>query len=392
VTIRLREWIEKAEDERLAPWATRARESQGRLQAEPDHPLRTAFQRDRDRVLHSRAFRRLQYKTQVFIHHEGDHFRNRLTHTLEVSQIGRTVARALGCNEDLCEAIVLSHDLGHTPFGHAGERAMHRLARELGGFEHNRQSLRVVDWLERRSERSRGLNLTHETRAGILKHGATFPRYPHPVPLPPAGASPGAEAQIADLCDEIAYLAHDVDDGLRSGLIVRAQLEPLELWREADRMARIRAGATDDPPGGEDRGRAPTIVAMIDRMVTDATETSAARLEATGVTSSAELRALGRAPMGFSEAMARAVRELYRFLTAELYRHPRVVRMGVKAERILGDLWQAYRAEPRLLPPRVLERPGEEPRDRAIVDYLASMTDRFAIDEHRRLFDPHAQV
>ncbi len=391
MSVRGRETLERDERQRLAPWAARAGESRGRPCAEPDHPLRTAFQRDRDRVLHSTAFRRLQYKTQVFIHHEGDHFRNRLTHTLEVSQIARTVARALGANEDLCEAIVLAHDLGHTPFGHAGQRALHELLREFGGFEHNRQSLRIVDWLERRSERSRGLNLTHETRAGILKHGARFPRYSHPVPLPPADRSPGAEAQIADLCDEIAYHAHDIDDGMRSRLIGSPELESLELWRLAGSRARARAGDDASEPSPE-RARGPIIVALIDLMVSDAIESSAERLGQSALRSAAELRALERLPIGFSEEMAKRVRELHRFLSTRLYQHHQVVRMSVKAERILSSLWGAYRDEPRLLPPQVLEEIGDEPRERAIADYLASMTDRFAMDEHRRLFDPHAHV
>ena len=202
--MRSRELLEKLEERGLAPWGSRASQSLGRMQAEPDHAYRTAFQRDRDRVIHSGAFRRLQYKTQVFVYHEGDHFRNRLTHTMEVSQIARTVARALGANEDLTEAIVLAHDLGHTPFGHSGQRALHAVVREHGGFEHNRQSLRIVDLLERRSPSYRGLNLTHETRAGVLKHGSEFPRYSHPVPLPELGRCPTLEAQIADVSDEIA--------------------------------------------------------------------------------------------------------------------------------------------------------------------------------------------
>src|SRR5262245_39496779 len=235
--MRKREEIEKREDEQLAPWAVRSRESSGRVHAESEHPYRTAFQRDRDRILHSTAFRRLQYKTQVFVYHEGDHFRNRLTHTLEGAQIARTIARALGANEDLTEAIVLAHDLGHTPFGHAGERAMQQLLAEHGGFEHNRQSLRIVDWLEMRSARFRGLNLCEETRAGLLKHGAERPPHSHPVPFPALPASPSIEAQIANLADSIAYGAHDVDDGVRSGLIEEGALAELEVWR----AARVRA-------------------------------------------------------------------------------------------------------------------------------------------------------
>ncbi len=238
--MRLRQEIEKAEDDRLAPWAARASRSRGRVQTEEEHSYRTAFQRDRDRILHSTAFRRLQYKTQVFVYHEGDHFRNRLTHTLEGAQIARTVARTLACNEDLVEAIALAHDLGHTPFGHAGERALHQLLSDHGGFEHNRQSLRVVDWLERRGTEYRGLNLTAETRAGVLKHGAEYPVYPHPLPLPALGESPSAEAQIANLCDDIAYHNHDIDDGLRSGLIHESDLAELELWQRASE--RLPAG------------------------------------------------------------------------------------------------------------------------------------------------------
>src|SRR5262245_45737081 len=261
--MRKREDIEKREEEQLAPWAARARQSAGRVHAESEHAYRSAFQRDRDRILHSTAFRRLQYKTQVFVYHEGDHFRNRLTHTLEVAQIARTIARALGCNEDLVEAIVLAHDLGHPPFGHSGETVLHELLAADGGFEHNRQSLRIVDWMERRSERYTGLNLTHETRAGILKHGADFPRYGHPVALPELGKSPTAEAQIADRADAIAYLAHDIDDGLRSGLLGERDFAEVAIWGHA----RERAG---DP-----ELRAPVIVSLIDLMVSDLIESSA---------------------------------------------------------------------------------------------------------------------
>jgi dGTPase len=235
--LRLREEIEKREERELAPWAQCSARSLGRLVPEAPHAYRTEFQRDRDRVTHSRAFRRLQYKTQVLPYSEGDHFRNRLTHTLEVAQIARTVARSLGANEDLTEAIVLAHDLGHPPFGHAGERVLHGLMAAHGGFEHNRQSLRTVDHIERRTERYRGLNLTHETRAGILKHGAEYPVYGHPVPLPELGGTPSIEAQIANLCDAIAYHAHDIDDGVRAGLLRWDELLELSAGRERERAA-----------------------------------------------------------------------------------------------------------------------------------------------------------
>jgi dGTPase len=383
--MRKREDIEKVEDEQLAPWAVRSRESAGRIHAESEHAYRTAFQRDRDRILHSTAFRRLQYKTQVFVYHEGDHFRNRLTHTLEGAQIARTIARALGANEDLTEAIVLAHDLGHTPFGHAGERAMQQLLAEHGGFEHNRQSLRIVDWLETRSDRLRGLNLCEETRAGLLKHGAERPLHSHPVPLPALAESPSVEAQIANLADSIAYGAHDVDDGVRSGLIDAAALGALEVWQ----AARARA---NEHARGESHSVRPVIVQLVDLLVSDLIETSAARLAASGAASSAELRARPERTVALSAAGEARQRELARFLRHALYQHPQVLRMTAKGQRILSELWTAYSQEPRLLPPGVPARVGDEPLERAIADYLAGMTDRFAMDEHRKLFDPHVPV
>jgi dGTPase len=383
--VRLRAELEKAEDRALAAWGMRSAASRGRLSPEPEHPYRTAFQRDRDRVLHSTAFRRLQYKTQVFVYHEGDHFRNRLTHTLEGAQIARTAARALGANEDLVEAIVLAHDLGHTPFGHAGERALHALASEQGGFEHNRQSLRIVDRLETRAPGRRGLNLCEEARAGVLKHGADYPRYPHPVPLPALGPQPGLEAQIADVADEIAYHNHDIDDGLRSGLLEREALEGVALFREASKQA-------FDSTGDERGHRRRAIVALIDRLATDLVESSWQRLESARIGSAEEVRAHRERCVAFSPEVAEGTRELARFLREHLYRHPQVLRMTVKAERILRDLWEAYTGDPRLLPAEVFSRAQDEPRERAIADYLAGMTDRFAMDEHRKLFDPHAHV
>jgi dGTPase len=384
--VRTREEIERHEHAYLAPHAVRAADSRGRLAPEPPHRYRTAFQRDRDRVLHARAFRRLQYKTQVFPYHEGDHFRNRLTHTLEVAQIARTIARSLGANEDLVEAIVLAHDLGHPPFGHSGERVLHQLLKSHGGFEHNRQSLRLVDWLEERSERYPGLNLTHETRAGILKHGADFPRYSHPVPLPDLGAGPTLEAQIADNADSIAYHTHDLDDGLRAGLLEWEALAELELWRHAAESVRAE-GARDE------RILRPRVtVVVIDLLVSDLIETSSARLARAAPKSAAEVRTAGEPLIGFSPERAEQKRAIARYLLDHFYRHHRVVRMAAKAERILSDLWRAYAADPRQLPPHVLERAQGEPEERAIADYIAGMTDRFAMDEHQRLFDPQSHV
>jgi dGTPase len=384
--VRLREELEETEDGLLAPWAERSRQTRGRLHPAIEHPYRTAFQRDRDRVIHSTAFRRLQYKTQVFVYHEGDHFRNRLTHTLEATQVARTIARALAANEDLTEAIVLAHDLGHTPFGHAGERALHALMRESGGFEHNRQSLRLVDLLEVRTHHYRGLNLTHETRAGILKHGDRFPRSSHPVPLPELGKSPSVEAQIADVADEVAYHNHDIDDGLRSGLLDLEALAEVDLWREAVDEATARGEV-------EPRVlRTRAIVSLINRLATDIIEASARRLERSGVARARDVRDLGEPVVACSEETGAGARKLARFLRENLYHHHQVLRMAAKAERILRDLWTAYTSDPRQVPPHVQERAAEESLERSIADYLAGMTDRFAMDEHRKLFDPHAHV
>jgi dGTPase len=395
---RLRELLEKAEDAALGPWAVRSSRSRGRLHPEGEHRYRTAFQRDRDRVIHASAFRRLQYKTQVFVYHEGDHFRNRLTHTLEAAQIARTVSRVLGANEDLVEAIVLAHDLGHTPFGHSGERAVHALMAQHGGFEHNRQSLRIVDLLEVRSSAYSGLNLTHETRAGVLKHGSEFPRYGHPVALPELGACPTLEAQIADIADEIAYDNHDIDDGLRSGLIEADALAEVPIWRHAWESSAGEAGGGASAAASGRVRRKRAIAALIDTLVSDLIETSHRRLLAARVSSAAEVQAATERMIALSGETTAALAELSRFLRESLYQHPQVLRMAAKAERILRDLWEAYTNDPRLLPTGLKhtgaarESGAPEPRERAICDYLAGMTDRFAMDEHRKLFDPHAHV
>jgi len=376
----LRERIETDEKQRFAPWASCAAESAGRAWPELEHAYRTCYQRDRDRVLHSRAFRRLQYKTQVFVLHEGDHFRNRLTHTLEVAQIARTIARALACNEDLTEAIVLAHDLGHTPFGHSGERALHALLAEFGGFEHNRQSLRIVDWLEVRSSRYRGLNLTAETRAGVLKHGSDYPRYGHPVALPALPGPPSTEAQIANLADSIAYNAHDVDDGLRSGLLEWEPLLELELLR----AARDRLDSRD-----RSAGREPVITKLIDLLVSDLVITSRGALEHAGAPSLTTGSGGERPVVRHSDEIRAGLAALSSFLRRNLYLHHRVVRMASKGQRMLRELWAAYAEDRRLLPPGVLEPAPGESTERAIADHLAGMTDRFALEEHRKLFDPH---
>ena len=382
--VRTREEYEREERERLAPFATRSADAMPRVVEELSHPYRTDFQRDRDRVIHARAFRRLEYKTQVFVHHEGDHYRNRLTHTLEGAQIARTIARALRLNEDLAEAVALAHDLGHTPFGHAGERVLAERMKDYGGFDHNRQSLRVVDWIERRYPDFRGLNLTGDTRAGMLKHGAAWP---HPVPLPRHEAQVALEAQVADLSDEIAYINHDVDDGLREGVLSIDQLTPFTLWREA-------AARVDErmPKATPEVHRQQTIVALIDGLVRDAIETSAVALGETAPASSEATRQHTTRLIGFSRGREQAKLALKRFLLENFYQHPQVLRMTRKAEQVVGDLFGTYCEEPGLLPANVLARLEEEGAERAIADHVACMTDRYAMAQHRALLDPNEPV
>ncbi len=376
--LRSREVFEAEERERLAPCAVRSAESCGRVVPEEGHPYRTAFQRDRDRVVHSRAFRRLEYKTQVFVYHEGDHYRNRLTHTIEASQISRTIARTLRLNEELAEAIVLAHDLGHTPFGHAGERVLAELMAQDGGFDHNRQSLRIVDLLEDRYPGFRGLNLSYETREGILKHGC---HWEHPVEVPAPTPQPCLEAQMADKADEIAYTNHDLDDGLRSGLLRWEELDDVELWRDVRLEVESRIGACSDRVR-----RAQVIVSLTNHLVTDLVEATAARVEASGVRSVDALRHARQRLGGFSSEVEKAKRELKRFLHQRLYLHPRVVERNERVGALLADLFRVYRADPRLLPEHVRARFGEDGEPRAVADYVAGMTDRFAIEDHRRRF------
>ncbi len=378
--VRTRELAEREEHERLAAYAQRSGDSRGRLHAEPEHPYRTAFARDRDRIVHSRAFRRLEYKTQVFVYHEGDHYRNRLTHTLEGSQIARTLARALRLNDELAEAIVLAHDLGHTPFGHAGEAVLDQLLDADGGFDHNRQTLRIVDWLEDRYPAFRGLNLTWETREGILKHGC---HWPHPAPVPELLAQPSLEAQLGDHADEIAYLNHDLDDGLRSGLLLPEQLAQVPLWAATCEATRQRLGDVPAPVL-----HAQVIVSLINQLVTDLIEASAVRVSASGVASADAVRASPQPLVGFGAELEDARRALKSFLYENLYHHPRVREVSQRAEQTLGDLFRAYRETPALLPEHVLARFGEEGEARAIADYIAGMTDRFAVSEHERLVPP----
>jgi len=375
--LRMREDVEREERERLAPWAMKSADSAGRIVTEPPHPYRTAFQRDRDRVIHSTAFRRLEYKTQVFVFHEGDHFRNRLTHTIEGGQIARSIARALRANEDLAEAVALAHDLGHPPFGHAGERVLDELLAGEGGFDHNRQTLRIVDWLEERYPHVPGLNLTHETREGLCKHGTDWP---HPVAVPALAAHPTVEAQISDRADETAYVNHDLDDGLRSGLLDHGVLESAPLWRDVAAEVAARM-----PEASERVKRAQTVAGLINRLITDLVEASVARIESAGLGSPDAVRGHSEGVVAFSPEVGHAFRELKAFLFERLYDHPRVASVNRRAEEVLSELYRRWIGDPALLPASVRARLEREGEARAIADYIAGMTDRFAQAEHRRL-------
>jgi dGTPase len=375
---------EDRETRELAPYGMRSALSRGRRYPEEEHRLRTRYQRDRDRVIHSSSFRRLEYKTQVFVNHEGDNYRTRLTHSLEAAQIGRSVARALGLNEELTETLCLGHDLGHTPFGHSGEKVMHELMLDHGGFEHNQQTLRILEVLEQRYPEFPGLNLTWEIREGLIKHrpdsDATAPAEYAP------GECPTLEAQLVDFVDEIAYNNHDVDDGLTSGMLQMDQLRSTLLFREAHDF--VLARRIDDPSVV----RHQVVRRIIDRCSSALIDTTLANLEAARVASVADVRRCGRRLVGYSPEMQRLVLELKDFLFRNLYRHYRVVRMGDKAGRILRDLFVSYTGEPLQLPPHFQERIRLDGLERAVCDYIAGMTDRFALDEHRKLFDPLVRV
>ena len=366
----------------LAPYAVSDGTSLGRAVAEPRPKARSEFQRDRDRIVHSTAFRRLEYKTQVFVNHEGDLFRTRLTHSIEVAQIARSIARALQLNDDLAEAIALAHDLGHTPFGHAGQDALNECMQAHGGFEHNLQSLRIVDRLEERYGAFDGLNLMFETREGILKHcspararglGELGQRFLD-------GRQPSLEAQICNLADEIAYNNHDVDDGLRSGLLTLDQLGEVNLF------AHHAAAADAEFPQLSDRRRVhETIRRMIDALVTDLLAESSRRIEAATPHTLAEVHT-APALIAFTDTMQAENRALKGFLRDHLYQHYQVLRMTAKAHRIIHDLFNAFVADPRLLPPQYREMAATESVARATADYIAGMTDRYSMKEHRRLF------
>ena len=379
-----REQLEEFEDRTLAPYGMRSRASRGRVYAEDEHPYRTAYQRDRDRIIHTTAFRRLEYKTQVFVNTEGDYYRTRLTHTLEVAQIGRTLARALGANEDLSEAVCLVHDIGHPPFGHSGEHALNELMRDHGGFDHNQQSLRVVETLEHRYPEWPGLNLTYELREGIVKHETEYDVSSAQSFDPDKRGL--LEAQIANAADEIAYNAHDLDDGLRATLFAPEDLNGIELWE------RVKNSVGWDGISFDDMWRHRLIRRLIGLEVTDVINATEERLSAAVVKSTGDIQAQDHNLIGFSEALKQINRGLKNFLYTRMYRHTRVIRMQTKADRLLSELFAAYAAEPGQLPRSAQQRIEEDGLHRAVCDYIAGMTDRFALDEHAKMFDPNVSV
>ena len=384
----------------LAPYASKPEKTRGRLHPEPEHSMRSAFQRDRDRIIHSTAFRRLTHKTQVFVYHEGDHYRTRLTHSLEVAQIARTISRALGLEEDLAETLALAHDLGHTPFGHAGEEALDAEMTRFGGFSHNDQTLRILTRLERRYAEFDGLNLTWESLEGTVKHNGplrgagidrpvspTIAEYDrcHPLAL---DLFPSAEAQVAALADDIAYNNHDIDDGLRAGLFLVSDLTEVPLVGPVFGLVAAQYPGIEEP-----RLIHEAIRRLIDLMVGDLIVETRSRIAASTFDSAEAVRGLGSPVVAFSAEMRRNDRAFKDFLLERMYRHYRVNRMSSKARRVVHDLFALYLAEPQCLPSEWRELaagPDGQQTARVAADYLAGMTDRFALDEHHRLFDTYA--
>ena len=378
------DWLDR-EDEVLAPYAMRTRLSRGRRHAEPPHAYRTLFQRDRDRVVHSTAFRRLMHKTQVLVTQTSDHHRTRLTHTLEVAQISRTIARRLGLNEDLTEAIALSHDLGHPPFGHAGESALNECMREHGGFEHNAHALRIVDVLEYRYPDFPGLNLSWEVLEAMALHSK---RRDAPEVAAFAGVGqPLLEAQVADAADSLAYDAHDVDDALSVGLIVLDDLRELEIWQRSLEQALRRHAAL-----GPAQFQTTVVRTLINWQVGDLLEHTRRRLAESGVRSAEDVRRTPEPLVAFGPEAQRLRAELEDFLHRRVYQHYRVQRMALKGRRVVTALFAEFRRAPQLLPDRYRRRVGALPAERVACDYVAGMTDRYAQDEFLRLFQPYTAV
>ena len=380
----LRTELEERERKTLAPWGMKSAASRGRIHREAEHPYRTAYQRDRDRVIHCKAFRRLEYKTQVFLNHEGDHYRTRLTHTLEVAQIGRTIARALGLNEDLAEAIALAHDMGHTPFGHSGEDALQQMMAQHGGFEHNRHGLRVVDVLEKQYPDFRGLNLTYEVREGIAKHTTQWDSpaaggfEPGPAPL---------EAQAVELADSIAYDNHDLDDGLQAGILSEDALQEVPLWAEVARSVREAFG----PLPAEQR-RKQLVRYLINLLVTDLIDNSRRELERCSLAHPDDVRRRKDNLIAFSRSFQARKEELEGYLHRAFYRDHRVVRVTNSARRFVIAIFEELVSDRRQLPPEYQRWAEQEGPHRAVCDYVAGMTDRYAQNQYRQLFEPYAKL
>jgi dGTPase len=377
--------LQNQEEMALAPYAMRSRHSKGRRHPEESHPYRTDFQRDRDRAVHSTAFRRLEHKTQVFVSHEGDHYRTRLTHTIEVAQISRSIARALRLNEDLAEAIALVHDLGHTPFGHAGEETLNQIMKNRGGFEHNRQTLRVVDLLEEKYPNFPGLNLTYEVREGIMKHETV---YDHPIP---AEFNPGEKAtlecQLVNLADEIAFYCHDIDDGLASDVLKEEELSQITLWGDLDKNLRKKY-----PNLSPAQRRHQLVRTLINFEVSDLIRETGRRIQEYKIKTLEDARNARENITEFSEVTRKLNHQLKEFLFDKMYRHYRMIRMADKARRIITQLFEAYLEDSNQLPPSFLHRLKDEDQMQLICDYIAGMTDRFALQEYKKLFDPFERV
>jgi dGTPase len=375
--------IERREEKELAGYAMKSKDSFGRKYPEEEHLYRSVYQRDKDRIIHSTAFRRLEYKTQVFVNHEGDYYRTRLTHTMEVAQISRSVARALNLNEDLTEAVALAHDLGHTPFGHSGEEALAELMKDHGSFEHNLHGLRVVDILEKRYPGFPGLNLSWELRGSIVKHDAATKVdaefRPEEMPL--------LEAQVVDKADSLAYDNHDLDDSLKAGLITEDDLVDVELWRYASE-------SVDKKWNGLDKGpkRAQTIIFLINLEVTNLLENTERKLKDMGIESVGDVRACKETLVEFSPELTEQKKRLQAFMSEKVYRHYRVARMSYKAKRFIVELFNVYAENPKQLPPEFQQWIGEAGLHQSVCDYIAGMTDRYAQDEYMRLFYPYERV
>ncbi|MCY4383525.1 MAG: deoxyguanosinetriphosphate triphosphohydrolase [Nitrospinae bacterium] len=369
--------IEEREKHLLAPYAAHSADSLGREYQEPEHDMRTAFQRDRDRIIHTQAFRRLEYKTQVFVNHEGDHYRTRLTHTIEVSQIARSIARALGLNEELAEAVALAHDLGHPPFGHAGEKVLDELMKDHGGFEHNIQALRIVEVLEKRYPSFPGLNLTWETREGIIKY---LHRYQGPMPPGLTNTvSPSFEAQVVDVADEIAYNNHDLDDGLSSRLFDLEEVQDTLLWRE-----HYKSSKKSFPGSSWRESKHDTIRRIINSQVQDIITSTCERIKTRKIRDITDVRVNGHDLVVFSEDMNEKNIELKRFLMTRMYKNERVMKLEKSARKTLSGLFQLYIVDPNKIPEHVRKLEKVEGRYRMVCDYVAGMTDRYALQQYER--------